>query len=744
MRRVGGFYYLPMRGDSKILANATTAEKDRSNPMQNSVRYPFAVPETGPDCSPTTPATGNRQFPHRFPAGRHIPGFYRLRVYAFLLILLSPLLLAAAESAYNEPYRPQFHFTPEKNWMNDPNGPVYLAGEYHLFYQYDPLGSEPDHIGWGHAISEDLVHWRHLSPAIPEKQGIMTFSGSTVVDARNTSGFGDSGTTHSGEGPLVAIHTGYREADGRQAQYLAYSLDRGRTWTRYPGNPVLDIDSKDFRDPKVFWYESDKRWIMVVALAAERRISFYSSPDLTQWEHRSDFGPAGAIGGAWECPDLFPLAVAGSPGLVRWVLEVGLDRRAISGGSGEQYFIGGFDGRRFLPDRPPEPASPPPKGRLLADFDRAFPPGWEREGNAFRIAPVDSVTGGIGPGVLHSGLAGDGATGSLTSAAFPLEKDYLSFLIGGGRNSEKLTVALIVDGKTVRRTSGYNGDVLDWISWDMRPFRGQSAMLRIADQDTGEYWGHLVVDNVVLSDTPARPSVHRGRWVDYGPDFYAATSWSGIPATDGRRLSIAWMNNWLYGRKIPTSPWRGAMTVPRVLGLRAGEDGALRLVQAPIQELQGLRGEAFETGPLTVSEGEKILKPIRGNRLELEATFQLLPHATPEKFGLIVHQADNQGTVIGYDTHQGEIFLDRRGAGKEDFDPSFPARVRGPLPVSDGRITLHLFVDRSSVEVFGNDGRTVLTARVFPGAENQGVALFARGGEARLAALKAWKLRSIW
>jgi len=656
------------------------------------------------------------------------------RIVLLLATLLGPLVWAA-EPTYDEPYRPQFHFTPKSNWMNDPNGLVYLDGEYHLFYQYNPFGDQWGHMSWGHAVSRDLVHWEHLPVAIPEEKGVMAFSGSAVVDVHNTAGFGQAGET-----PMVAIYTGYREADRNQAQYLAYSVDQGRTWTGYSGNPVLDIGSRDFRDPKVFWYAPHQRWIMVLVLAAERKVSLYASPDLKQWEHLSDFGPAGAIGGAWECPDLFPLAVEGSQGLTRWVLQVDVDRRAMAGGSGGQYFIGSFDGRRFLQDEPREGFFPDPEGKTLAAFDQGLPESWERQGEAFKIGSSASVAGGRGPGVLHSGLSGGGATGRVTSAPFTLEWDYLSFLIGGGRNGEKLAVELLVGERVVRRTSAYNGDVLDWVAWDIRPFRGRAGVLRITDQSTDDYWGHLVVDHIVLSDDPARSSVHRGRWVDHGTDFYAVTSWSGIPTTDGRRIWLAWMNNWLYAQQIPTSPWRSAMTIPRKLSLRAGED-SLHLVQAPIRELNRLRTDPVEIAATELTDGEKVIPQIRGDQLELAATFEV---GSAQAVGLIVHRGDGQGTVVGYDVQLGQLFVDRRGAGREDFHPAFPARSSGPLAAPDGRVKLHLFIDRSSVEVFGNDGRTALTTRVFPRRGSHGVALFAKEGDARLVSLKAWKLRSIW
>src|SRR5215217_8288391 len=177
---------------------------------------------------------------------------------------------AATSSSYQELFRPQFHYTPAKNWMNDPNGLVYYKGEYHLFYQYNPSGTTWGNISWGHAVSRDLVHWRHLPLAIPDAADGYIFSGSAVVDYQNTSDFG-----RPGRPPMIAIYTRAAHEGCCQAQAIAYSLDRGRTWKKYAGNPVLDIGSREFRDPKVFWYAPAKRWIMSVVLATEHKVSFY-------------------------------------------------------------------------------------------------------------------------------------------------------------------------------------------------------------------------------------------------------------------------------------------------------------------------------------------------------------------------------------------------------------------------------------------------------------------------------------
>jgi fructan beta-fructosidase len=252
-----------------------------------------------------------------------------------LWCLCFPVILHAQTAPlYKELFRPQFHFTSEKNWINDPNGLVYYDGEYHLFYQHNPFGNVWGHMSWGHAVSTDLVHWKHLPVALPEENGIMIFSGCVVVDQTNSSGFGKNGQV-----PMVAIYTG-DIPHTNQSQYLAYSLDKGRTWTKYSGNPVLDLKKKDFRDPKVFWYAPHQKWVMAVALPLERQVQFYSSKNLKAWDLMSSFGPAGDTSGIWECPDLFEVPVKNQPGKTKWV-------QMHSPAPYMQYFVGDFDGTVF-------------------------------------------------------------------------------------------------------------------------------------------------------------------------------------------------------------------------------------------------------------------------------------------------------------------------------------------------------------------------------------------------------------
>lgn len=243
--------------------------------------------------------------------------------------------------AYQEKYRPLYHFSPQYGWTNDPNGMVYHNGEYHLFFQYNPYGCKWGNMHWGHAVSKDLVQWEELPYALaPDKLGAI-YSGCVVIDKDNTAGFGKDA--------MVAIFT---SAGEQQVQSLAYSLDNGRSFTKYEGNPVLTHPTiVDFRDPKVFWYAPTQQWIM--SLATSQSITFYSSKNLKEWTQLSEFGEGiGNHDGVWECPDLFPLTYEGQ---TKWVLFVSINPGSPNGGSATQYFIGNFDGKTFTPDPLPYP-----------------------------------------------------------------------------------------------------------------------------------------------------------------------------------------------------------------------------------------------------------------------------------------------------------------------------------------------------------------------------------------------------
>lgn len=273
--------------------------------------------------------------------------FLKIAFFSVLLLCTSVRDTARAQqqvAGQMEQHRPQFHFSPKNNWMNDPNGMVYLNGKYHLFYQHNPNSTVWGPMHWGHATTRDFFNWEEQPIALyPDSLGTI-FSGSAVVDVNNTAGFGKNA--------LVAIFTYHNhkieeaKTGLHQDQGIAYSNDEGKTWTKYKGNPVLPNPGiTDFRDPKVMWYEAGKKWIMT--LATKDRITFYSSVNLKDWKRESDFGDKfGGHGGVWECPDLIPFDVKGK---TVWVLLVSINPGGPNGGSATQYFTGDFDGNKFIP-----------------------------------------------------------------------------------------------------------------------------------------------------------------------------------------------------------------------------------------------------------------------------------------------------------------------------------------------------------------------------------------------------------
>lgn len=248
------------------------------------------------------------------------------------------------DSSNRETYRPVYHHTPMYGWMNDPNGMFYKDGVYHLYFQYNPYGSMWANMTWGHSTSTDLTHWTYEGTAIvPDAWGAI-FSGSCVVDKDNTAGFG--------KGAVVAFYTSAKSTPWGdiQSQSMAYSLDNGKTFIKYEHNPILTSTERDFRDPKVFWYAPGKHWVMMLAVGQEMQI--YSSGNLKVWKKESSFGAMqGAHGGVWECPDLVELPIEGTKEK-KWVLICNLNPGGPFGGSAAQFFVGSFDGKKFVNESP--------------------------------------------------------------------------------------------------------------------------------------------------------------------------------------------------------------------------------------------------------------------------------------------------------------------------------------------------------------------------------------------------------
>ncbi|CAH1217580.1 Levanase [Paenibacillus allorhizoplanae] len=479
-------------------------------------------------------------------------------------------------------FRPQLHFSPKDQWMNDPNGMVFYEGEYHLFYQYHPESTVWGPMHWGHAVSQDLVHWEHLPIALaPDEHGAI-FSGSAVVDKHDTSGF------FAGKSGLVAIFTHHDTIPGtdqiRQRQSLAFSMDRGRTWTKYANNPVLTEEAlPDFRDPKVFWYVPGQSWVMVIA--AGDYVRFYKSSNLKEWTYTGQFGLGqGSHDGVWECPDLFELPVDNDVNNTRWVLIVSIGEDInFPEGSRTQYFIGAFNGDTFVPEECPAP--------LL--------------------------------------------------------------------------------------------------------------------------------------------------WLDHGRDNYAGVTWSDVPEQQGRRLFIGWMNNWKYANIIPTANWRGAMTLPRELTLATESEG-VRLHQKPIRELEAKRRNKINRAAFELSNSEITLTD--GDLFEIIVEFEI---GDALDFGLKLRYSETEETVVSYGVQEQLLYMDRSRSGVTDFHEHFACKHSVVLKPENGIIKMHIFVDRSSIEVFANDGKCVVTDQIFPLSTLAEIKMYAKDGTVRVKSLTIYTLNSI-
>ena len=511
------------------------------------------------------------------------------------------------DTTNTDEYRPSYHFTPLYGWMNDPNGMVYKDGEYHLYFQYNPYGSKWGNMHWGHAVSKDLLHWEHLDPAIARDPMGHIFSGSSVVDKNNTAGYGKNA--------IIAIYTN-NSTSHDEVQCLAYSTDNGRTFTKYEGNPVLTpFDGlKDFRDPKVFWYEKGKCWYMIVS--ADKETRFYKSKNLKKWTYVSAFGKGlGQQPCQYECPDFFQLPVNGDKKNMKWVMIMNVNPGCWFGGSATEYFVGDFDGKNFT----------------------------------------------------------------------------------------------CPDGNDVK-------------------------------------------------------------WLDWGKDHYATVTYSN---TGDRVLAMTWMSNWQYANLTPFKQNRGANGLPRELKLYE-KDGKYYISENVAPEAYVLRKDSHELGNETVDGA----KDFKGAAAHMEGAFEIEADITPDANGIAGIEISNnkrERTMIYFDMKKGKVIMDRTESGLTDFGKKavphdielawdkqreqqgkLPFRMENainykndfalatwaPLSLCDGKQIYHvdIFVDKSSIELFVNEGRIAMTNLVFPVAPYENVKLYSKGGKAEFKNVKVHKL----
>lgn len=642
-------------------------------------------------------------------------------------------------------WRPHFHYSPKRNWMNDPNGLMQLDGEYHLYYQYNPMGAQWGNISWGHAVSRDLVTWEELPVAIAATERVMAFSGCVVVDHHNAGGFSSDPATPA----LVAFFTGFDPITKIQSQHLAYSLDHGRSYTPYAGNPVIDIGSTEFRDPKVFWHEATRRWVMLVVAALRQEVWFYTSEDLRHWNKVSTFGPAGsASNNIWEVPELFELPVNGMPGQRRWVLVVSVNLGSIWGGSGVQYFVGNFDGSHFVAD-PSDTidAVTPPAGDLVADFEgEAFPPGWRTSGSAFGAGPAPGalpgqqhVGGFLGRRFASSFHGGDGSTGTLTSPVFMITKPFLNFKLAGGR-SHATRLELVIGNQVLQQASGEDTEILKWVSWDVASLVGLGVQLRAVDEATGG-WGHISFDHVVMTDRPIRQPDNSeiALWADHGRDFYAPITFANM--SDGRVVWLGWMSNWDYARVLPTEPWRGQQSLPRVLSLVATPRG-IRLCQAVVEEVNAL----VDTTPLrrfadhSASRLATSLPSVDFMGRQLRLKLRLSSTGLTEPVGVELFKGAGGSVRVGFDPTSKSYFIDRRTSTPE-FDGQSERHTAARI-LDTAEVDLDIWVDGSTMEVFADQGLVVISDLVYPDPGAIGLGFFHGTDDPQVGLLEISRVRS--
>jgi len=634
----------------------------------------------------------------------------------------------------SEEYNPEYHYYPSF----DPTGLFYYGGQYFL--------------NWGAAASKDFVHWnmtpyglerskmfgrlRSGDPAATSQlkpQILSGMSGTVVIDWNNSSGLGKNGSP-----PLIALQMDW------QRQSIVYSNDTAKTWIRYDKPAVIPNSTGIYRDPKVFWYEPDKKWIMVMGWSEIQEVRFFSSKNLVDWEYMSKFGPWGAVGGQWECVDFFPLTVDGNTSNIKWVLEISLQPR-----NGE-YFIGEFDGRKFILDndfvKELSYARYMPQGEMLFDFERGIDE-WKMEGDAFIGCPTVEEESNGKEGYRSIKSSGPGK-GKIVSPEFKISKNYINFLVGGGYYPGEECVNLMIDDKVVRTQTGNSGNAhLDWTGWDVTEFRDKNARIEIVDNIAGRgisAKGYIYCDAIMLSDDLPKapyeeynPGWEKAFWVDWGPDFYAVRSWNNYTPEEKRHIWVGWMGIWTYAFSEPVP---GLLSVPRNLELKTFDEG-IRLIQNPIKELESLRTShrvAEENTFEGVWQPKKFL-PSK-NAYELIVEFE---NISAGEFGLNVCIGENERTVVGYNTSREELYVDRRNSGYDEFSKVFPGINKGPLKNRTKTIRLHVFVDKCSIEVFGNDGETTISSKIYPGSTSTGINLFSNNGKVKVKSLEFWELNSI-
>ncbi len=646
--------------------------------------------------------------------------------FLLLLVYFSAYGQNNEETVYQEKYRPQFHFSPAKGWIGDPDGLVYTDGKFHLYW-------------WGHAVSEDLVHWQELPYPMKGGDGKFSyFSGSVVVDRKNTGGFG--------EDSMIAFYTKHFPGDSiPETQAISVSNDNGLSYHYYAQNPVLDINKIFFRDPQIFWHGLDQKWKMVVSLPDVQQIHIYESNNLKQWNFCSSFGDLGAKNSFWECPDLFELPVFGNEGIRKWVMLIGRGPNRV------QYFVGDFDGKTFTPD---EKIMDYLKngiglnGVVYDDFEGNVWNNWQIEGEAFKNqAASTKAVDYLGESYLGD-LSQGNAVGKVISKPFTITHNAINFLVAGGKRPDSLCMHLVVDGEIRRTVTGDQSNVFKWNGWDVSDLVGKKAHLVVVDAISDSTHGAIAIDHILFSNELMNHQLEHALWLDYGNDYYATRTWRNYdePHTFGNTVfAIGWMGNWDYSRWAPTSWGKGFQSLPRVMALKQHPTG-YRIVQQPIPQLKQLRRPLHSMNGVTIGKDIKI-EPFRPtkNTYEIEVKFKPDDAAV---FGFNMLVGDGRKLALRYDPMTSTLCLDRTNCtdfiSERRFTDAFAKKIYAPSVLNNGVLKMHIFIDQASVEIFVNDGSIVFSAVTFPSENQLGIEIFSENGTTEIVSLEAWEIKSIW
>jgi sucrose-6-phosphate hydrolase SacC (GH32 family) len=411
----------------------------------------------------------------------------------------------------------------------------------------------------------------------------------------------------------------------------------------------------------------------------------------------SEFGPKNAVDGIWECPDLFEMKT--NAGESKWVLGINLGRHSVAGGSGGQYLIGTFDGTEFKADDEHfvEEKEYIPSSSFLATT------------NSSSTETVSVQSQSL---LNESFFFLDEDSKTYTSDPFTLTADYLNFSMATFAPSEDHipNMELWIGDQLIRKSANNELNIKEWKAWNVEAYSGQTAAMKIK-KTTNDSKINIIIDHIHQSNQAAYSPTETTQWMDYGTDFYAAVSWSDVPKEDGRRIWIGWMNNWHYANQIPSGKWRSSMSIPRSLELAKKGNGYV-LLQQPVEEIKKHRKTIFESKEMSITAFQLELNKLKLSD-QFEAEFEIDLTDT-ESLKMFFGDPVLPAILWEYDIQNQMVSTERLANGNEYFHPKFSNHQQFKVETESGTLKIRFFVDRTSLEIFHQNGAEVSTQLMYP------------------------------